>query len=163
MIQQLLLAGQALLILMLYLFVWLVIRTVSRDLAVGGVSPNATGDSIDDSTIIPAADAAKLRRKAGIREPRIVVQTSSLLREGIPFVLERTLSVGRESSNDIVLDEDVVSTRHARFVSPDLLVDNDSTNGTLLNDRLLKGERSRLKSGDLVQIGSTVFRFEEAR
>ena len=153
MIQQLLLGGQVVVVLLVYLFVWRVMRTARGDLA----APSGTASQ--DSTIIPAADVAQARRAAGIPEPRLVVVSSKQLREGVPFVIGQGLTFGRAGDNDIVLDDGFVSSHHARVTPPATLVDLESTNGTLVNRRALHG-RIRLKHGDQFQLGATVFRYE---
>lgn len=163
MIQQIMLLGQLLLVALVYVFVWRVMRTASRDLSpranssVAARSHAAVADQ--NSTIIPARDVARERRAAGLGEPVLVVASSDTLRVGIPFVIGSGLSIGRALTCDIVLDDVVVSSRHARLVPPDSLIDTGSTNGTLVNGQRA-GERTRLQPGDRVQMGSTVFTFE---
>lgn len=160
MVQYLLLGGQVLVVLMVYLFVWRVMRAARQDL-VRAAQPRTRATSFDaqESTILPAADVAVARRAAGLGEPRLLVEASDVLRPGIPFTIGRGLALGRADSNDIVLDEGVVSGRHARIVAPGTVVDEGSTNGTLVNGRPIAG-RVVLRDGDLVQVGSTVFRYE---
>lgn len=164
MVQQLLFVGQLLVVVLVYVFVWRVIRGARADLTVRGSTAPRAGGSIEaqESTIIPAADVQAARRQAGIGEPRLVVQDSDVLRAGIPFTIGGGLSIGRADTNDVVLDEGVVSGRHARIVPPGTVVDDGSTNGTLVNGRAVDG-RVALRAGDLVQVGSTVFRFEVPR
>lgn len=71
------------------------------------------------------------------------------------------ITIGRATSNDIVLNEVTVSARHAeisyqqgQFVVRDL----DSTNGTFVN--AAKVDRSRLESGSRLQLGRVEFMFE---
>lgn len=161
MIQQLLLLGQVLVVALIYVFVWRVMRTAGRDLARGGAVAQMGGTAPQDSTIIPAADAAAARRAAGLGEARIVVSSSDVLREGVPYVLANPITLGRAPDNDIALEDDFVSSHHARLLPPGTLVDLDSTNGTLVNGRPLSG-RVQLRTGDQFQLGTTVFRFEGA-
>lgn len=167
MVQQLLLAGQLIVVLLVYVFVWRVLATARGDL-LGGRGPALRGGaaappmSAQESTIIPAADVTRARREAGLGDPRLVVEASDVLRAGIPFVIGRGLTIGRATTNDIVLEEGVVSGTHLRVVPPDVVVDEGSTNGTLLNGERLSG-RARIGSGDRVQVGSTVFRYEVER
>ncbi|MCB0878259.1 MAG: FHA domain-containing protein [Thermoleophilia bacterium] len=160
-VQWLLLAGQLLVVVLVYVFVWRVIRGARRDLLRAGTGARSGGVAAQESTIIPAADVQAARRSAGLAQPRLVVESSDVLREGIPFTVGGGLSIGRLDSNDVVLDEGVVSGRHVRIVPPSTVVDEGSTNGTLVNGQLLDG-RARLNDGDRVQVGSTVFRFEVA-
>lgn len=164
MVQHLLLAGQLLVVVLVYLFVWRVVRSARADL----LAPRARGGrastpmDAQESTIIPAADAQAARRSAGLRDPRLVVQQSDVLRAGVPFTIGGGLTLGRAPHNDVVLDEGVVSGRHARVVPPGTVVDEGSTNGTLVNGRQVSG-RAALREGDIVQVGSTVFRYEVPR
>lgn len=182
-VQQLLLAGQVLVIVLIYVFVWRVMRTASRDVARGG-SALAQGPSTGrasaaaqsgagrlanpvlgdagESTIIPAAQAAQARREAGLGEPRVVVTSSATLRTGVPFVLVGSgLTVGRASDNDIVLDDPSVSGHHARLLAPGVVHDLESTNGTLVNGARISGRRP-VRPGDTIAIGGTTFRYEVA-
>ncbi len=80
-----------------------------------------------------------------------------------PLRPNREIVIGRGSEFDMVLDEDMVSRRHARlstFHGQIVLQDLKSTNGTFVN-----GERisvSRLKPGDRVLIGNSVMELVEA-
>ncbi len=83
---------------------------------------------------------------------------------GKKWVLEddvTTLTLGREDENDIVIDLDNVSRRHAsvygkggKFYVKDL----GSTNGTYLNEDEVSAE-TVLRSGDLVKVGGAVFKY----
>jgi hypothetical protein len=75
----------------------------------------------------------------------------------------RQLTLGRGKNNDIVLADANASRVHTRL-SQDAtgkwkLIDLDSTNGTLLNKRLVAS--AILKSGDEITIGTTVLQFIE--
>jgi pSer/pThr/pTyr-binding forkhead associated (FHA) protein len=80
---------------------------------------------------------------------------------------EEDVTIGRERDNTIVVPSDSASRRHARiFVSggSHVIVDLESTNGTLLNGRSITEQT--LRNGDVVRVGSTVLRYvveEEAR
>lgn len=167
MVQYLLLGGQILVVALVYLFVWRTMRGARHDLLDAarprfGGAPGGTpsgGFDAQESTIMPAADVSAARRAAGIREPRLIVDQSGVLRPGIPFTIGSALSIGRADGNDVVLDDHVVSGQHARVVSPGTVVDNGSTNGTFVNGHPVSG-RTALRHGDLLQVGSTVFRYE---
>ncbi|MHB8421051.1 MAG: diguanylate cyclase [Myxococcales bacterium] len=71
------------------------------------------------------------------------------------------LTIGRDIGNQITVDLDNVSRRHARLVQrvdKVYLQDLGSTNGTFLNDEEVKGEVP-LRSGDLVKVGGAIFKF----
>jgi pSer/pThr/pTyr-binding forkhead associated (FHA) protein len=77
------------------------------------------------------------------------------------------VTIGRERDNTIVVSSEGASRHHARiFVSggSHVLVDLESTNGTLLNGKSITEQT--LRDGDVVRVGSTVLRYvleEEAR
>jgi hypothetical protein len=71
------------------------------------------------------------------------------------------LRIGRTPDNDIVIDEDEVSSHHCQIVSDgdDLfLEDLGSLNGTFANGGQVH-DRFRLSVGDLVTVGSVLFQF----
>lgn len=73
----------------------------------------------------------------------------------------KVLRVGRESINDIVLDDVGVSRTHARIerrADGWVLMDVGSTNGTLLNNQKLSVIRS-LKNGDQMRFGSVILKY----
>lgn len=80
---------------------------------------------------------------------------------GKRFPINPEISLGRALTNTVVLEAESVSRRHAlsyRRGGKHLLLDLGSTNGTLLNDALIDGE-TELRHGDVLTIGSTVFKF----
>ena len=84
---------------------------------------------------------------------------------GIKLSLEKQrTTIGRDSSNDISLDDELVSKEHAvlEIISTEegvtfLIQDLNSTNHTFVND--LPIELYKLKDGDLIRIGMSDFRF----
>jgi two-component system cell cycle response regulator len=82
---------------------------------------------------------------------------------GKRHVLQRDItSIGRDRENDIVLDSDSVSRRHARIELRDgafFVVDLDSTNGTFVNDEPEPVSASQLRQGDQLKIGDTIFKY----
>jgi uncharacterized RDD family membrane protein YckC len=70
------------------------------------------------------------------------------------------VTIGRAETCNMVLDDKVVSRRHALVRAVEggyLLVDNGSANGTLVNG--LKVTEHRLKDGDEIRLGSSTLRF----
>jgi hypothetical protein len=68
--------------------------------------------------------------------------------------------IGRSPSSDIVINEPFVSSNHARLTlqGPALVIEDlNSTNGTLVNGRAIV-EPITLRDGDDVQIGDAILR-----
>ena len=71
--------------------------------------------------------------------------------------------IGRSSACDVPLDDASASRRHAelrRRGGETVLVDLDSTNGTLVNGRRVR--EAPLRAGDRITIGTTTIVFERA-
>lgn len=87
----------------------------------------------------------------------------STLEKGRSFSLSSTATyIGRGEVNDIVLKDEQVSQRHARFVLDAehfWVEDVASTNGTFLNGTQVDG-REMLKDEDLIKIGTTILKFK---
>ena len=67
--------------------------------------------------------------------------------------------IGRETDNDVVLDDPATSRRHAQIAYHDakyVLTDQGSANGTMVNDQRVT-ERA-LSDEDLIRIGQNVIR-----
>src|SRR5437899_652446 len=70
-------------------------------------------------------------------------------------------TLGRAADRDLVLDLDNVSRQHCAVHAREnghFIRDAESTNGTFVNDEELDGERL-LRAGDLLRLGSVVFKF----
>ena len=88
---------------------------------------------------------------------------------GIKLPIEKQLiEFGRGENCDIVLDDELVSLRHASIevmLNPEsnlieyLLQDRNSTNHTYVNDERI--DLHRLRDGDVIRIGKNHFRFED--
>jgi len=84
---------------------------------------------------------------------------------GIKLSIEKQrTTIGRDASNDISLDDELVSKEHAvlEVISTEekvefLIQDLNSTNHTFVNDTPI--DLYKLKDGDLVRIGMSDFRF----
>lgn len=142
---------------LLYLFIWRIVRTASRDLRLPQESfilaPSGGGG------------AGIARAEPSIQSGRLVVVKSSELKEGSDFELNSAqLTIGRGGQNDIALPNDeFASARHARFEPRQdgvWVQDLGSTNGTYLNGAQLERPR-RLTPGDIVRVGDTDLRYDQ--
>jgi pSer/pThr/pTyr-binding forkhead associated (FHA) protein len=85
--------------------------------------------------------------------PEIVVKYEDKVIERV-VVQKKMISIGRTSGNDIVLDNKAVSRKHALIEfneSSALVMDNESVNGTFVNNRKVSEEV--LKDNDQITIG----------
>ncbi len=95
-----------------------------------------------------------------IRIQSAAAMAAQLIGLGNYILEERGASIGRDLSNDFVIDHPTVSTRHCRIELKDgqyVIVDLASTNGTFVNDKWI--HRSELHHGDRVRLGQMVFQF----
>ena len=139
---------------LLYVFIWRIVRTASRDVR----SPQ------ESFVLTPHAPRAATAPVVDAGAPRLVVLESPALAAGTEHVLDsRALTLGRASENDVSLaDDDFASSHHARVdPRPDgvWIEDVGSTNGTYVNGARLTRPR-RLAPGDVIRIGETDLRFE---
>jgi len=88
----------------------------------------------------------------------------ALLVDGRRYPLSGPVTMlGRSSACDVPLDDVSASRRHAeirRRAGKTVLVDLDSTNGTLVNGRRVR--EAPLRAGDRITIGTTTIVFERA-
>jgi len=154
-VEEALLALKIAFLVLLYLFIWRIVRSAGRDLRLP-----------QESFVLAPQDAERLRLgRQPTRAGRLVVLKSPTLATGREQELDSApLSVGRGAENDIELrDDGFASARHARFQPRRdgvWVEDIGSTNGTYLNGSKLTRAR-RLTPGDVVRIGETDLRFEE--
>lgn len=152
-IEEVLLLLKVLFLVLLYLFIWRIVRAVGRDLRLP-----------QESFVLAPEQARALRIRARLHTGRLVVLSSPALEEGSEHALNSAaITAGRASANDIALDGDeFASARHARFEPRRdgvWIADAGSTNGTFVNGLRLTEPR-RLEPGDVIRIGATDLRFE---
>jgi len=153
-VEEALLILKILFLVLLYLFIWRIVRSATRDLRLP-----------QESFVLGPESAAALRGEAPrSATARLVVEKSPALREGSDLVLNSApLTVGRDAANDVELrGDDFASAEHARFEPRRdgvWLSDVGSTNGTFVNGVRLERPR-KLAPGDVVRIGATDLRYE---
>lgn len=152
MVEQLLLLFQALFLVLLYLFIWRVIRTASRDLRVPQES----------FVLAPRAPAPPAQAEAR-PSAKVIVVHSPALSPGESFELNGPLTLGRSADNTVVLESDeFASAHHARIEireSEAWIFDLESRNGTFVNGQRVAG-RSPLRPRDVVRVGATDLRVD---
>ncbi|WP_053058023.1 FHA domain-containing protein [Rubrobacter aplysinae] len=174
-IQVPLLAAKALLLLLLFAFVYAVVRRGVGDLK---------KVSEEDLRSPGSARSVAARRNGGNGgsggnggyggngrapsngpETRLVVEKSEVLEPRTRFHIKGGITViGRSPGSDIVLkSDDFASSSHARLTRHAGLLyveDAYSTNGTYVNDEKIVGA-TPLHQGDEITVGSTTFRYAE--
>jgi pSer/pThr/pTyr-binding forkhead associated (FHA) protein len=154
-VEPILLGLKALFLLLLYLFIWRVIRAAARDLR---TAPQ------ESFVLAPAQARGGPALEAPAPPGRLVVLESPTLERGRTFETGPVpVTIGRSTENDAVLSGDeFASARHARIESQRdgvWILDLGSTNGTWVNGERMDG-RHRLREGDVIRIGQTELRFE---
>ena len=152
-----LLAAKALLLLLLFAFIYAVMRRGIGDLR----------RVPDDELFEPgrAQDGRGAYAPRGSAESELVVEDSEVLAPETRFeIRDGATSIGRSSASDIILkSDDYASGSHAQLTRHGGLLyveDLGSTNGTFVNGRKTVGA-TPLRHGDSVRVGSTTFRYEE--
>jgi pSer/pThr/pTyr-binding forkhead associated (FHA) protein len=139
---------------LLYLFIWRIVRSAARDLRLP-----------QESMILAPQQVAGLLPQTARALGRLVVLAGPALEEGAEVELDSSpLTVGRGETNDVpVTADEYASARHARFEPRRdgvWVEDVGSTNGTFVNGIRLTRER-RLAPGDVVRVGETDLRYEQ--
>ena len=154
-VEELLLVLKVAFLVLLYLFIWRIVRSAARDVRLP-----------QESFILRPGDAqaAGLTAPPSIQTGRLVGVKSPAIEEGTVFELDSAaLTIGRGGQNDVPLeDDDFASARHARFEPRRdgvWVQDRGSTNGTYVNGTQLDRPR-RLSEGDVVRVGETDLRYE---
>jgi len=92
----------------------------------------------------------------------VVIYTKETGLLGKRFVLDGSvMRVGRGADNQIVLEGDSVSRRHAHFEKRETrwwVVDDGSTNGTYLNEEQINQE-AMLQNADRIKVGPTILKY----
>jgi hypothetical protein len=131
----------------LYLFLIWVARSALKDLR--RAAPEAEG----------GAGAGRSLPRA----PLLVVDGGGGLRAGASFAINGVITIGRSPQADVQIDDPFASAAHARIFEREgnyYLEDQESTNGTYLNERRVDS-RQRLRAEDTIRIGDTRFRYRQ--
>jgi len=176
---------------LLFLFVFFVVRRTVRDVRSGGGDarpasprrepvagpPPASLTAIEP--VVPVAMPAERRQRREQRQtertmpgesldfmahidPRLVVEASPVLAAGTIVRLEGWIMIGRSPSSDLVLDDPFVSQTHARVVPRGQLHFVEDLGST--NGTFVNGREvveAQLMLDTEVRIGETIFRYEE--
>jgi pSer/pThr/pTyr-binding forkhead associated (FHA) protein len=138
---------------LLYLFIWRIVRTVARDVRLP-----------QESFVLAPQQAAAAGLGPRARTGTLIVLSSPALREDTERTLDSMpVTIGRSADNDLALQADEFASSHHARVEPRRdgvwIEDVGSTNGTFVNGQKLSRPR-KLDSGDIIRVGETDFRYE---
>ena len=106
-----------------------------------------------DETIYKRSSSGKKISKSESRNRRLKFNDKTM-------EMTRTVKIGRDRTNDIVIADSLVSRSHAVIEVKNgtcTIMDTGSTNCTYVNSNPLKEkERKKLQPGDKIKIGNTV-------
>jgi pSer/pThr/pTyr-binding forkhead associated (FHA) protein len=157
MVEQALLVARVAFVVLLYLFIWRVVKLSVRDIRAPQESLIITPEAARAAGLGAAAPPpAPAPGPAGPRH--LFVVKSPVFPPGSRVVLDEDVVFGRAQGCDVVLEGDgTASGRHARVFHRNgtvLIEDLGSTNGTFVNGRRVAGDTA-LAVGDRVGIGGT--------
>ncbi len=136
---------------LLYLFIWRVVRSAARDLRA------------PQESMVLARPVQALAPPSPPRGRLVVVGGPGASDERALALDSVSVTIGRGLDNDLVLEDDrFASLVHARLLPrPDgvWIEDAGSTNGTYVNGERIARPR-RLEPGDVIRLGETDLRFE---
>ncbi|WP_144418995.1 FHA domain-containing protein FhaB/FipA [Bifidobacterium actinocoloniiforme] len=158
---------------LLWVFLWLAIRSLRKDIETFSPKVSRTQRKRQRAArkAVPAAisapptpEPASLSRRrahaAGGQPSLLVVIDGPLAGSSLPLDAQ-PITLGRASSNSMVLDDEFVSSHHARVYQDPVsgqwaIEDLGSTNGTVVAGQRLN-EPTILPTGTPVRIGATTF------
>jgi hypothetical protein len=165
MLQIVLLAGKVIFLIILYLFLYRVIRSTTRELRTSTPGPAKQPYPAPPvaAAIVEPYLVSSAAPPAGATWS-LVVEKSPALRPGEAFTFLPGVPAlaGRSADMDIHLEDTFVSSKHVLFeATPSGLLVEDllSTNGTQVNGADIS-QPTLLAPGDRVEVGDTIFRVE---
>ena len=143
---------------LLWLFIASAVSVIRSDLF-GRTVP--TGERLDAQPLEePPPPPRKTKRTRG--EPRVLVITQGAQTGQSAALADGVVMIGRGAEAQLSLDDDYVSTRHARVVRNEngvYLEDLGSTNGSYVNGQRITAPTT-ITLSDTLRIGRTVMRLE---
>lgn len=167
-------------LLLLWVFVWLVVRSLYRDVEAysphksrarrkkdrqarkTAQSPAPSARPMRSTQLPPTGSMpVQARTDAPSGPSLLVVIDGPLAGTSVPLDASATITLGRAASNSVVLDDEFVSSHHARvYRDPTTgnwaIEDLSSTNGTIVNQQRINAP-TMLASRVPVRIGATTF------
>lgn len=149
-------------IFLLYFFLFLVVRSITREL---NVPFRRSRPVVSDGGYPPEDAYRQSQGRSSDPSGRLVVTeagNATTVRPGVIFELGPIMPIGRRPTNAIILDDEFVSSEHALLAWREgrwWLSDVASSNGTYLNGQRIV-QPVLVNWGDQVGIGRVQFRLE---
>ena len=143
---------------LLWLFILSAVSVIRSDLF--GKTVAAPDQPRSQELESPPPPAKKTKRSRG--DPRIVTITQGNQAGTTAELAGGLVLIGRGADCQLILDDDYVSTRHARIVAGEsgiYIEDLGSTNGTYVNGQRITAPTT-VTLADTVRIGKTVMKLE---
>ena len=143
---------------LLWLFILSVAGVIRSDLF--GRAVSAPGQPGTQELESPLPPPKRTKRPRG--EPRVLLVTQGNQTGQSAALADGVIMIGRGADCQIILDDDYVSTRHARVVSGEngiYVEDMGSTNGSYVNGQRITAP-TLITMSDTVRIGKTILKLE---
>ena len=158
-------------LILLWVFIWLVVRSLHQDIV--SFSPRKSRahrrqerraqQAVRKPTRRPATlpSTGEMPAAAPPAHPTLLTVIDGPLAGASVPLTDETITLGRSASNTVVLDDEYVSSHHARVYSDPatkswIIEDLGSTNGTVVNQQRI-GSPTVLAPRVPVRIGATTF------
>lgn len=157
-------------LILLWVFIWLAVRSLHKDIETFSPRPSRSRRRRErvkhkDNAEAPQAPVARASapvvQSTGNAEPTLLVIIDGPLAGSSVPLTGAEISLGRAASNTVVLDDEFVSSHHARVYQDPrsgqwAIEDLNSTNGTVVNQQRI-GQPTILPARVPVRIGATTF------
>ena len=143
---------------LLWLFILSAVSVIRSDLF--GKTVRASDQVQPQELETPAAPPRRTKRQRG--EPRVLMISQGNQAGLSADLASGVIMIGRGADCQLILEDDYVSTRHARVVStPDgiYIEDLGSTNGSYVNGQRITAPTT-ITMADTVRIGKTILKLE---
>lgn len=160
-------------LILLWIFIWLAVRSLRKDIETFSPRPSRARrrrerEAHKAKAETPQAAAPRPHRQpsasassaASAQPTLLVIIDGPLAGSSVPLA-EADITLGRAASNTVVLDDEFVSSHHARFYRDTrsgqwAIEDLNSTNGTVVNQQRIS-RPTILPARIPVRIGATTF------
>ena len=123
----------------------------------------STGASQLDEPTVDDQHVAEIANNLALGQARLIIAQGNDVGQEFEIRPGKSYTIGRAIDNDVVLTDIAVSRKHFDLRFQDaawVIVDRGSGNGTVVNGNV-EDNPFMLASGDAIEIGNTVFRFEQ--